>query len=98
MRLEFKLFLVLVTIQIGCAGVPVLAHPNFPGKASPNAATESYGLRAGVPQFWQELGDPLLNRLIAEGISRPIWTLRSSLSDLEKPGPCIEAMNLALPP
>jgi outer membrane protein, multidrug efflux system len=68
MRMKFKLFLVLVTIQIGCTGVPLFAHPNFSGKASRNAATESYGLRDGVPQFWRQFGDPLLNRLIAEGI------------------------------
>jgi len=69
MRMKFKLFLVLVTIQIGCTGVPLFAHPNFSGKASRNAATENYGLRDGVPQFWRQFGDPLLNRLIAEGIS-----------------------------
>jgi len=67
--MKFKLFLVLVTIQIGCTGVPPFAHPNFSGRASRNAATESYGHSDGVPQFWQQIGDTMLNRLIAEGIS-----------------------------
>jgi multidrug efflux system outer membrane protein len=69
MRMKFKLFLVLVTIQIGCTGVPLFAHPNFSGKASRNAATESYGHSDGVPQFWLQIGDPMLNRLIAEGVA-----------------------------
>jgi multidrug efflux system outer membrane protein len=69
MRMKFKLFLVLVTIQIGCTGVPLFAHPNFPAKASRNAATEIHGHRDGVPQFWRQFEDPMLNRLIADGIS-----------------------------
>jgi len=69
MRMKFKLFLVLVTIQIGCTGVPLFAHPSLPAKASRNAPTEIHGLRHGVPQFWRQFGDPLLNRLMAEAIS-----------------------------
>jgi hypothetical protein len=69
MRMKFKLFLVLVTIHIGCTGVPLFAHPNFPAKASRNAATEIHGHRDGVPQFWRQFEDPMLNRLIADGIS-----------------------------
>jgi multidrug efflux system outer membrane protein len=67
--MKFKLFLVLVTIQIGCTGVPLFAHPSLPAKASRNAPTEIHGLRHGVPQFWRQFGDPLLNRLMAEAIS-----------------------------
>jgi multidrug efflux system outer membrane protein len=69
MRLKSKLFLFLVTIQLGCAGVPLFAHPSLPAKASRNAPTEIRGHRDGVPQFWRKFGDPLLNRLIAEGIA-----------------------------
>jgi multidrug efflux system outer membrane protein len=69
MRLKFKLFLFLVTIQLGCAGVPLFARPNCPAKASRNAATEIRGHGDGVPQFWRKFGDPLLNRLIAQAIS-----------------------------
>ena len=69
MRMKFKLFLVLVTIQIGCTGVPLFAHPNLPAKASRNAAREIHGHRDGVPQFWRQFEDPTLNRLIADGIS-----------------------------
>jgi outer membrane protein, multidrug efflux system len=69
MRLKFKLFLLLVTIQLGCTGVPLFAHPNFSGKASRNAPREIRGHRDGVPQFWRKFGDPLLNRLIAQAIS-----------------------------
>src|SRR6266404_7474408 len=68
MRLELKPFLLLLTIQFGCAEVPLIAHPNSPGKASRNAAAEKYVLPDKVPQFWRQFGDPLLNRLIAEGI------------------------------
>jgi hypothetical protein len=91
MRREVKLFLLLVTIQIGCAGVPLFAHPNRPAK-SRKSPKEIFGLRHGVPQFWRQFGDPLLNRLIARQ-SRPVRTLRSSLSESEKPGRCVEAMN-----
>src|SRR5712672_2417089 len=69
MRMKFKLFWVLVTIQIGCTGMPLFAHPSLPAKASRNAPTEIHGLRHGVPQFWRQFGDPLLNRLMAEAIS-----------------------------
>ncbi len=69
MRMKFKLFLVLVTTQIGCTGMPLFAHPSLPAKASQNAPTEIHGLRHGVPQFWRQFGDPMLNRLIADGIS-----------------------------
>jgi outer membrane protein, multidrug efflux system len=69
MRRGFKVFLLLVTIQIECAGVPLFAHPNGPAKVSRKSPTEIYGLRHGVPQFWRQFGDPLLNRLIAEAIS-----------------------------
>ncbi len=82
MRMKFKLFLVLVTIQIGCTGVPLFAHPSLPAKASRNAPTEIHGLRHGVPQFWRQFGDPLLNRLMAE-----------ALSESDKPGRCIGGMN-----
>jgi steroid delta-isomerase-like uncharacterized protein len=33
-------FLLLVTIQIGCAGVPLFAHPNFAANAFRNAPTQ----------------------------------------------------------
>jgi len=69
MQLKLKLFLFLVTIHVGCAAVPLFARPRYPAKASRNAATEIHGLRHGVPQFWQQFGDPLLNRLMAEAIS-----------------------------
>jgi len=69
MRLKFKLFLFLVTIQLGCAGVPLFARPNCPAKASRNAPTGIRGHGDGVPQFWRKFGDPLLNRLIAQAIS-----------------------------
>src|SRR5258708_18941079 len=69
MRMKFKLFLVLVTIQIGCTGMPLFAHPNFPAKASRNAPTEIHGLRHGVPQFLRQFEDPLLDRLMTEAIS-----------------------------
>jgi multidrug efflux system outer membrane protein len=69
MRLKFKLLLFLVTIQLGCAGVPLFARPNCPAKASRNAPTEIRGHGDGVPQFWRKFGDPLLNRLIAQAIS-----------------------------
>src|SRR5258708_12011927 len=69
MRMKFKLFLVLVTIQIGCTGVPLFAHPSPPAKASRNAPTEIHVLRHGAPQFSRQFGDPLLNRLMAEAIS-----------------------------
>lgn len=69
MRMKFKLFLVLVTIQIGCTGVTLFAHPKFPAKASRNAAKQIHGHRDGVPQFWRPFEDPTLNRLIADGIS-----------------------------
>jgi outer membrane protein, multidrug efflux system len=69
MRLKFRLFLLLLTIQLGRAGAPLFAHSNFPAKASRNAPTEIRGHRDGVPQFWRTFGDPLLNRLIAQAIS-----------------------------
>ena len=69
MRLEFKPFLLLLTIQIGCTGMPLFAHPSLPAKVSRNAPTEIHRLRRGVPQFWRQFGDPLLNRLMAEAIS-----------------------------
>jgi len=69
MRLKFKLYLFLVTIQLGCAGVPLFAHPSLPAKASQNAPTEIHGLRHGVPQFLRQFEDPLLDRLMAEAIS-----------------------------
>jgi len=69
MRMKFKLFLFLVTIQLGCAGVPLFARPNFPAKASRNAPTEIRGHGDGVPQFWRKFGDPLFDRLMAEAIS-----------------------------
>ena len=34
MRLKFKAFLFLLTIQIGCTGMPLFAHPSLPAKAS----------------------------------------------------------------
>jgi multidrug efflux system outer membrane protein len=68
MRLEFKPFLLLLTIQIGCTGMPLFAHPSLPAKASRNAPTEIHGLRHSVPQFWRQFGDPVLNRLMAEAI------------------------------
>ena len=69
MRMKFKLFLVLVTIQIGCTGMPLFAHPSLPAKASRNAPTEIHGLRHGVPQFLRQFEDPLLDRLMVEAIS-----------------------------
>ena len=83
MRMKFKLFLVLVTIQIGCTGVPLFAHPNFPAKASRNAATEIHGHRDGVPQFWRQFEDPMLNRLIADGSIMPRVTTGNTMA------PCI---------
>jgi hypothetical protein len=92
MRLKFKLFLFLVTIQLGCAGVPLFARPNCPAKASRNAPTEIRGHGDGVPQFWRKFGDPLLNRLSRRQF-RPVRMPRSSLSESDKPGRCIGAMN-----
>src|SRR5260370_42515131 len=69
MRLEFKPFLLLLTIQIGCTGMPLFAHPSLPAKASRNAPTEIHGLRHGVPQFWRQFGDALLSRRMAVAIS-----------------------------
>jgi multidrug efflux system outer membrane protein len=69
MRMKFKLFLVLVTIQIGCTGMPLFAHPSLPAKASRNAPTEIHGLRHGVPQLLRQFEDPLLDRFMAEAIS-----------------------------
>jgi len=97
MRLGIQPFLLLLTIQIGCTGMPLFAHPSLPAKVSRNAPTEIHRLRRGVPQFWRQFGDPLLNRLMAEAISSR-RTLRSLLSESDKPGPCIEAMNRAHSP
>ena len=69
MRLKFKPFLLLLTIQIGCTGIPLFAHPSLSAKASRSAPTKIHGLRHRVPQFWRQFGDPLLNRLTAEAIS-----------------------------
>jgi multidrug efflux system outer membrane protein len=73
MRWEHKLlFSILLSTSVlgGCSVGPKYARPNV--AVDPNfhhATPAAYGPAEPIAQFWMQFQDPLLNRLIAEGMS-----------------------------
>jgi hypothetical protein len=90
MRLEFKPFLLLLTIQIGCMNMP-LTQACLP--KLPEMHLRRFTGFATVHRSTGGSLETLCSIDLWRRQSRPLRTLRSSLSESDKPGPCIGRMN-----